>query len=142
MARQVLDGSIELRSSSAASVTASGNNPGVAVACGRLPTCSWQLHVASLLATGTYLFVLEASTTSTGPWVEVARLPWPAGNAPGVVQMPVSGQALAVLVPQAAWLRVSHTLGGTPSIVYSSTLTTCVTRVGDARRATDLASVV
>src|SRR5262245_57383383 len=47
-----------------------------------LPTSFVNINVSAMTTTGTYAFIVEASDVQAGPYSQVQRYDWPAGQGP------------------------------------------------------------
>jgi hypothetical protein len=117
MARAMLDGATELRSTAA--VTTSGQGTPIAVKMPMLATSAWQTNVVTAAPGGTYTLTLEVATAQAGPYTTISTPVWPPGQASGNVQLGINASMSLLHSPLMAWVRLAWTLGGaSPSLTF------------------------
>jgi hypothetical protein len=90
----------------------------------RWPTVGWIIHVQTALATGGIVWALEIAPTTAGPWAEVTRVAWPAGETrTQVLGAGVNGKMARLMNPTALYARVRVLIvSHQPGIVFASWL--------------------
>ena len=140
MAIQTFDLALQLVAPGAA-VVATASSTGVLLYPRLLPTCDWVVYASAVLGTGTYTFTLEESDVVGGSYTAIANLVWPPALAAGKINVAINANKAGFLDSDAKFLRVTATLGGTPSIIYGSFLAKAANKAGIAARVGDIVTV-
>lgn len=144
MSSHVFDKFLELRDVTAGAVTATGSTTGVNMEVRYLLPCSVEIYVSAIDATSadeTYTFSVQVSDVVGGTYTTIAGpIAYARGLGAGKVSIPISAELAQWVDADSAFIRITHTLGGTtPSVTYGAYLAKSHTMYG---RGVDVRQIV